>query len=862
MPQMTLTDLQDSIRPKFDGTKNLSDGFASDDLEFFIMLSSLAGIVGCAAQANYAAANAYQDMFALAQVSGGVNKFVALDLPMITETEWSSDQRVARLAREGIEAVSIQQVLALIDYAMAGRAFQDGCNQIGFGLSPQYLLDQADAGTPIPPLLQTVSESTQTFGDETQQKQEQSLDELLSRAATTEEAEDLILEAIAKRLSSLTAVDPSDILLDAPLTDLGLDSLIAIEIKSWVTNTLQAPVQVGDIMDSANLQAFASLVTSRSTLVTKGTQDANTNGHGNNGVSESNGVTGDGIILQKLPLQPLETTMDAFLESVSCLGTEKELVKTRDAIADLLQPDGLGKRLQARLQKIADDPSVDNWLSDIYSTSLWLRTRDNRPRLNNFFGTHRLSNSSQSQAERAAVVSLAAYLYKVSLDDGTVKRTYQNDQPLCMESVNWLFNTNRTPVIGCDRVDLWPDNDYLVALRRGHVYKVPLRGPDGQILSHGTLHAIFQLIIQDAPEEVNMASVLSTGNRDAWAKTRGELIATSVENEQFFSTIEKSLFAVCLDDGTPRNATERGACFLLDDNTNRWLDKTVSFLVCANSVSATWYEHSMIDGLTVYGLQEAISQATVDHVNTHTDNSPADFQAASFAFTYVPFSATPALTAQMNNLRKEHLAVVQPYELHAYDYDSSLGADYLRKLKLPARTIFQMVLQVALRWHYGYNPGSLDVVSLAQFRQGRVETFNVQTAEVAAFCAAADDSSISVQEKKRLLAAAVKSHARWVAMVSRGRGWTRHVLALKEVLQPGEELPSLYTDAVYERTKERKVFTTFGDSGCPELGGCWADRSALWLSCEVTEDGYVLPRFLSVSTFCCCPTSCTNLSFP
>ncbi|KAH9883278.1 polyketide synthase [Xylariomycetidae sp. FL2044] len=842
LPQMTLPDLQNAIRPKYDGTKNLSDEFASDNLDFFIMLSSLAGIVGCAAQANYAAANAYQDMFALAQASSGVNNFVALDLPMITETEWTSDQRLARMAREGIEAVSIREVLTLLDYAMAGRAFEDGSHQIGFGLGPQLLLDQVAAGTPIPPLLQTVSGSIRTMGGETQQKQEQSLDELLAQAASTEEAEKIILDAIAKRLSSLTAVDSSEILLDAPLTDLGLDSLIAIEVKSWVGNTLQAPVQVGEIMDSADLRAFASLVTSRSGLVTKNKTGDEANGDDANGTSQLNGIAGDGVLLQKLPLQSLEATMDAFLESVTCLGTEEELVKTREAVTEFLRPDGLGRRLQARLQAIAEDPSVDNWLSDIYGAALWLKLRDNRPRLNNFFGTHRLSKSPQSPAERAALVTLAAYRYKLSLDDGTVKRTYQNDQPLCMDSVNYLFNTNRTPQIGCDRVDRWPENDYIVVLRRGHVYNVPLRGADGHVLSHSKLKAIFHLIREEAPEEVNMASVLSSSNRDVWARTREELIAASPENAEFFSTVEKSLFVVCLDDGSPQNSTERGASFLLDDNTNRWLDKTVSFIICANGVSATLYEHSAIDGLTVYGLQEAIAAATVEHVEADAAIAPADIQEAASAFTYVPFSATPFLKAQMVILRQEHLALMQPYALHTHDFAGGLGAGYLRRLKLPPRTVFQMVLQVALRWHYGYNPGSLDVVSQAQFLKGRVETFNVQTAEVAAFCAAAadPDSGVDLRDKKRLLAAAVKSHARWVAMVSRGRGWARHVVALKEVLRPGEEeeaAPALYADPVYERTRERKVFTTFGDSGCPELGGCWADRSALWISCEVTEDG-------------------------
>jgi hypothetical protein len=178
----------------------------------------------------------------------------------------------------------------------------------------------------------------------------------------------------------------------------------------------------------------------------------------------------------------------------------------------------MGTRLQARLEVLNNDPKVDNWLIDIYNRAVWLSARDMGPRGHNFFGTHELSKSPQTQAERAALISLAAFEYKLSLDAGTVKQDFRNEQPLCMETVHWLFNSNRVPVLGCDRVDRWPGNDYLVAMRHGHVYKVPLMLADGQKISHLRLKAIFQAIIQLAPEEVNWASVLTTGNRDIWAK--------------------------------------------------------------------------------------------------------------------------------------------------------------------------------------------------------------------------------------------------------------------------------------------------------------------------------------------------------
>jgi hypothetical protein len=244
----------------------------------------------------------------------------------------------------------------------------------------------------------------------------------------------------------------------------------------------------------------------------------------------------------------------------------------------------------------------------------------------------------------------------------------------------------------------------------------------------------------------------------------------------------------------------------------------------------------------VYGLQQAITAATVNHVETDTEVSSNGTLAASQRFSYVPFSTTPELTNHMLRLRSEHVACMSSYSLRALDF-TDYGATYLRSQKVPPRTIFQLIIQIAARRHYGYNPSSLDVVGQRHFRRGRVETFNVQTAPVAAFCAAAVDASTTQTDRQRLLTEAIKSHARFVALTTRGRSWARHLMALKEALEPGEGLPTLYTDPVYERTKERKLFTSFGDSGCPELGTCWADKSALWISCEVNDDGYVLASF-------------------
>jgi hypothetical protein len=111
-----------------------------------------------------------------------------------------------------------------------------------------------------------------------------------------------------------------------------------------------------------------------------------------------------------------------------------------------------------------------------------------------------------------------------------------------------------------------------------------------------------------------------------------------------------------------------------------------------------------------------------------------------------------------------------------------------------------------------------------QFVWGDFDSLKAQTREVSTFSNAASEPSqghIPPAELRRLLLEAARSHAKLVALSTRCRGWQRHVMALREVMQDGEELPVLYRDPVYLRTKERKVLTSFGDSGYLEL--CWVD---------------------------------------
>jgi len=54
----------------------------------------------------------------------------------------------------------------------------------------------------------------------------------------------------------------------------------------------------------------------------------------------------------------------------------------------------------------------------------------------------------QSQAERAAIITAAAFEYKLLLDDGLVKPEELNGQPTDMYLFRYLFNTSKLPRVG------------------------------------------------------------------------------------------------------------------------------------------------------------------------------------------------------------------------------------------------------------------------------------------------------------------------------------------------------------------------------------------------------------------------------
>ncbi|KAF2093095.1 fatty acid synthase S-acetyltransferase [Rhizodiscina lignyota] len=269
---MSADDWHTAVRPKVQGSCNLHEVLPKE-LDFFILLSSTSGVVGNRGQANYCAGNSYEDALARYRVSNGL-KATSLDLGMILSVGYVADNPhlIQHLRGSGFSAMREEEYHALLD---------DLCNpnlpqplllkaQISLGIEiPELLRSEGidEPGWMSDPIFRHLFQiRTQAGGgDSSEESVNYSL--LLAAVESYDAATDIIFSAFVTKLCKALSIDVNDVDGSKPLHAYGVDSLVAVELRSWLLKELGADVAVFDLMGAGSLRGLASLITTRSSLV-------------------------------------------------------------------------------------------------------------------------------------------------------------------------------------------------------------------------------------------------------------------------------------------------------------------------------------------------------------------------------------------------------------------------------------------------------------------------------------------------------------------------------------------------------------------------------------------------------------------
>ncbi|KAH7303214.1 putative polyketide synthase [Stachybotrys elegans] len=255
----------EALAPKVQGSWNLHQQLPKG-LDLFVMFSSASGIIGSMGQSNYAAGNTYQDELARYRVHLG-EKAVSVNFSLMAGAGFAADQlEAARLLKSNtlMQELEQDQIMAVLEQVCDSRPGRNIGTQLvlGLGLPSEALARGADLPSwmhiPMFSNLHQVTSSTiaQSDGDAQANSSANVLSQL-QQASTEDERVTIISEALIRKICQLLSLNPESVDATNPLHVYGVDSLVAVELRNWLQQTLKVKVKVFEIISGATCLMLA-----------------------------------------------------------------------------------------------------------------------------------------------------------------------------------------------------------------------------------------------------------------------------------------------------------------------------------------------------------------------------------------------------------------------------------------------------------------------------------------------------------------------------------------------------------------------------------------------------------------------------
>ncbi|KAL4877345.1 hypothetical protein BJY04DRAFT_222095 [Aspergillus karnatakaensis] len=272
--QMSYGDWITATRPKIQGSWNLHE-LVPRDLDFFIMLSSISGVIGNPGQANYAAGNAFEDALALFRRQQGLPA-TAIDLGAVHDVGYIAESdKAADLAHTAAFQIAEREVHHLVGLAIVAGTRSQGQGQGQGKQVPARIITGLSASQEMSDVLRRApwardakfSTLWKPGGVEDGNVALQAGLEAFSKAESLETAAGIAEDMIVSRMARMLMIPVEDINGAQPLHTYGVNSLIAVEIRAWVATKFQTEISVFDILSPTPLSALASKIVKESKLL-------------------------------------------------------------------------------------------------------------------------------------------------------------------------------------------------------------------------------------------------------------------------------------------------------------------------------------------------------------------------------------------------------------------------------------------------------------------------------------------------------------------------------------------------------------------------------------------------------------------
>ncbi|KAH1545075.1 hypothetical protein KXX57_004968 [Aspergillus fumigatus] len=271
--KVSFDDFQAVLGPNVKGTINIDRLFSDPNqlLDWFIGFSSVAGTVGNPGQSGYTAGNCFIKALVDWRRKQGLAGSV-IDITRLVGLGFIEREGHGRLTKEhqerlttrsGTIAMSENDLHQLFAEAIsAGRPDLDLNPEIITGLAPITVEQSKDTyWTTNPRLSLLIREAGQGDLKGRDGGNAAPLRQLLGDTKTMQDVANVLSGALKGKLQALKFLSDSDSLYDTtPLVDMGVDSLVAVEVRSWFLKELTVDVPLMKILGGASITDLVEVV--------------------------------------------------------------------------------------------------------------------------------------------------------------------------------------------------------------------------------------------------------------------------------------------------------------------------------------------------------------------------------------------------------------------------------------------------------------------------------------------------------------------------------------------------------------------------------------------------------------------------
>jgi acyl transferase domain-containing protein/NADPH:quinone reductase-like Zn-dependent oxidoreductase/SAM-dependent methyltransferase/acyl carrier protein len=241
------------LAPKALGAWKLHEGTLDLNLDCFVMFSSISSVFGNPAQSNYSGANAFLDSLAHHRRALGLPALAVNWGVLGGEGYVARNEKVAEfLARQGTSAITPGEVVSLLETFLTAGSAQVAALRVDWAKWRQSF-----RGLQENPLLEHIFAS----GVESAESGGMTGDwRAKIDAASAEDRAGIIAQALREVVGSVLRVKPDSLRDDQPLTDLGLDSLMGVEIENLIESTIGVALPPTSLMRARTIGQLAALI--------------------------------------------------------------------------------------------------------------------------------------------------------------------------------------------------------------------------------------------------------------------------------------------------------------------------------------------------------------------------------------------------------------------------------------------------------------------------------------------------------------------------------------------------------------------------------------------------------------------------